>query len=62
MDKTKDPLGYQLHQLPLISEANASFLLLSLRHESLESVIDNLQTKANVTFDDIYEKLLDLDS
>ncbi|KAH0604208.1 uncharacterized protein H6S33_007239 [Morchella sextelata] len=61
-DKTKDPLGYHLHQLASVSEAKASFLLLSLRHESLESVVDNLQTKPNVTFDDFYEKLLDLDS
>jgi hypothetical protein len=62
MDKTKDPLGYHLHQLVSVSEAKASFLLLSLRHESLKSVVDNLQTKSNITFNNVYEKLLDLDS
>ncbi|KAH0607343.1 uncharacterized protein H6S33_002377 [Morchella sextelata] len=61
-DKTKDPLGYHLHQLASVSEVKASFLLPSLWYESLESVVDNLQTKPNVTFDDVYEKLLDLDS
>jgi hypothetical protein len=62
MDKTEDSLGYHLHQLESVLEMKVSFLLLSLRHDSLESVVDNLQTKPNVTFDDVYEKLLDLDS
>ncbi|KAH0605696.1 uncharacterized protein H6S33_004153 [Morchella sextelata] len=61
-DKTKDPLSYHLHQLASVSEGKASFLLLSLRYESLESVVDNLQTKPELTSDDVYEKLLDLDS
>jgi hypothetical protein len=57
-----DPFAYYLHQLASVSQLKAGFLLLSLQHESLDSVVDNLQTKPNATFDDVYEKLLDLDA
>jgi hypothetical protein len=60
MDRTEDSLGYHLHQLESVLEVKVSFLLLSLQYESLKSVVDNLQTKPNIPFDNVFEKLLDL--
>ena len=58
-DSFKLPLAFK----PLFEslEAKAAFLLLSLP-PSLENVVDNLQTKQDLTYDQAYQRLLDLPS
>ena len=53
--------GYPILWVTLTDEAKAAFLLLSLP-SSLSHVVDNLQTKDNLTYSDAYQKLLDLNS
>jgi hypothetical protein len=57
---TKDnKLAKALHTVTQSDEAKAAFLLCSLP-SSMENVIDNLQTKTNLTYSEVFGRLLDL--
>jgi len=56
---TKDELSRCLQTLTRPNHAKAAFLLLSLP-ELMNNIIDNLQTKGDLTFEDVRFRLLDL--
>src|SRR6185503_15772708 len=56
-----DPLGSGLKTFLDSVTVKASFLMLSLP-EDMDNIVDNLQTKSNITYDDVYTKLMDLNS
>ena len=56
---TKDELGRCLQTLTRSNHAKAAFLLVSLP-ESMNNIIDNLQTKGDLTFENVHFRLLDL--
>jgi len=56
---TKDELDRCLQTLTQSNHTKAAFLLVSLP-ESTNNIIDNLQTKENLTFEDVHSRLLDL--
>ena len=58
---TKDELGRCLQALTRSNHAKAAFLLVSLP-ESMNNIIDNLQTKGDLTFEDVHSRLLDLNA
>lgn len=64
LDKTvplsgvKDGLGYHLHQITKDIKCIAAFLLLSVRHSSIENVVNKLQTKEDLTYELAHYKLL----
>jgi len=55
---TRDELGRCLQTLTRSNHAKAAFLLVSLP-ESMNNIIDNLQTKGDLTFEDVHARLLD---
>jgi len=57
----KDSIAAVFANLSLSSEAKASFLMLTFP-KSFDNVIDNLQTKENITYDEVCDKLTDLDT
>jgi hypothetical protein len=58
---TRDELGRCLQTLTRSNHAKAAFLLVSLP-ESMNNIIDNLQTKGDLTFEDVHSRLLDLNA
>ena len=58
---SKDELGKSFLTLTQSNHAKAAFLLVSLP-ESMNNIIDNLQTKANPTFGNVHARLLDLNA
>ena len=56
-----DALGTGLKTFLQSDTVKASFLMLSLL-EDMDNVVDNLQTKMNITYDDVYSRLMDLNS
>jgi len=55
----KGQLGRSLRTLAECNHSKAGFLLISLP-ESMNNIIDNLQTKGDLTFEDVHSRLLDL--
>ena len=58
---SKNPLPALLKPLMESQNAKAAFLLLSLP-KSLDNVVDNLQTKTDLNYNDVYSRLVDLAS
>ena len=58
---SKDELGKSFLALTQSNHAKAAFLLVSLP-ESMNNIVDNLQTKPNLTFEDVHARLLDLNA
>jgi len=54
-------LDFALKSLADSDEAKGAFLLLSLP-KAYDNIVDNLQTKENLTYNDIYQRLMDLAS
>lgn len=54
----RDGFGFHMHQITKDTQRKAPFLLLSVRHLSTENVIDNLQTKEDLTYKVAHHKLL----
>jgi len=52
-------LPYLFHPVLASEQAKAVFLLLSLP-QSMENIVDNLQTKQGLTYDDAYQRLIDI--
>src|SRR5205814_3450353 len=52
-------LPYLFHPVLASEQAKAVFLLRSLPR-SMESIVDNLQTKQGLTYDDAYQRLVDI--
>jgi len=57
----RDSTAAVFANLALSSEAKASFLMLTFP-KSFDNIIDNIQTKENLTYDDVCNKLADLDT
>lgn len=55
---TKDGFGFHMHQIAKDAKSKAAFLLFSVRHPSMKNVIDNLQTKEDLTYQVAHHKLL----
>lgn len=48
---TTNGFGFHIHQIVNDAKCKAALLLLSVRHLSMQSVIDNLQTKEDLTYE-----------
>ena len=58
---TDERLDYALKGLADSDEAKGAFLLLSLP-KTYDNIVDNLQTKPNLTYNEVYQRLMDLAS
>lgn len=48
---TKNGFSYYMHPIAKDTKCKLAFLLLSIKHPSMENIIDNLQTKENLTYE-----------